>query len=92
MPQASVLGYNEIVQGVEVESLGLVSLPEEEPGAAGVGGSATAAAGFERDVWAVGGCERVAPRVRRSPVVRCAGGALIGEMAMSTPRVLRSAG
>ena len=27
MPSASVLGYNEIVQGVEVESLALVGLP-----------------------------------------------------------------
>ena len=25
-----VLGYNEIVQGVEVESMGLVTVPEEE--------------------------------------------------------------
>jgi flagellar biosynthesis protein FlhA len=29
MPGAAVLGYNEIVSGVDVESMGLVSLPEE---------------------------------------------------------------
>lgn len=34
LPNVAVLGYNEIVSGVEVESLGLVSLPEE-PSVAG---------------------------------------------------------
>ena len=29
LPTAAVLGYNEVVQGVEVESMGLVTLPEE---------------------------------------------------------------
>lgn len=29
LPNAAVLGYNEVIQGVEVESLGLVALPEE---------------------------------------------------------------
>lgn len=29
LPNAAVLGYNEVIQGVDVESLGLVALPEE---------------------------------------------------------------
>ena len=35
LPQAAVLGYNEIVSGVEVESMGLVTLPEEAAAAVG---------------------------------------------------------
>jgi len=31
IPGVSVLGYNEIVSGVDVESLGLVTLPDEQP-------------------------------------------------------------
>ena len=31
IPNIVVLGYNEIVSGVEVESLGLVTLPEDSP-------------------------------------------------------------
>ncbi len=41
LPQAAVLGYNEVVGGVEVESLGLVTPAEPKaPAAAGVGASA----------------------------------------------------
>ncbi len=34
IPGAVVLGYNEIVQGVDVESMGLVSIPQEQEAAA----------------------------------------------------------
>jgi len=37
VPGAAVLGYNEITPGVEVESLGLVALPEDDGPASGAG-------------------------------------------------------